>query len=438
MRKNTLLLLICAYLVGSNHIKSQDIGLNLMNGLANSIINPAFESDDRILIGIGSNMYNLSNEAFTLGEAFDDGPNGKILNLTKVLGSVDDQNLARFNESLSTLELGYNLGNTIIYGGHKWKLDASLLYNSDLVTLVALGNEPFIGQSIELGPTVSYNSYNETYLGFSTGNEKFRFGLRAKLLNGVQNLSTGNSQLKLSTSSDIYQLELDADYEFYSAGVLDYNSIDDYTFNTKRFSSENYFSKNWGYGLDIGLSTKLGKAEVFMSGVDLGSINWTENTNRYFNNSKVTFDGVDITDFINSEVDFSIEDSIKSLINLEEEPQEYTTSTSGKIYIGGKYQINETYQVGAIMSREVLPVDNTYAIMVNGERRLGKYFRIGLSLTYRDNSIANLGGHIIANYGSVQLYATAHNAIAALAPESFNSISIRFGGTLGFGQLNEE
>ncbi len=414
----------------------QDLGLNLMTGLPNSIINPAFDSEDKILVGIGSLKYSLSNETFTLGQAFDDGPNGKVLNLSNVASSVNERNLARYNESISTLEVGYNFGKIILYGGHKWKLDANLFYSKDLVNLIAYGNEPFIGQSIQIGPNITYTSYNETYVGFSGGNEKLRFGLRAKLLNGVQNLATGNSKLKLTTSDDIYQLELDSDYEFYSSEVLTYNSVDDYDFNTKRFSTNHYFSANWGYGIDLGLSTKLQNFEVFMSGVDLGSIKWKENAKRYYNKSTITFEGLDLVDFIDKDPDFSIEDSIKSLINLNEENQEYSTSLSGKIYIGGKYKIDDKYQVGAVMSREVLPIDNAYALMINGQRTLGKYFKLGLSITYRDRSITNLGGHIIADFSPVTLYATAHNVLAALFPENFNSISIRFGGTLGFGNLN--
>lgn len=413
-------------------VHSQDLGLNFVNGLPESYINPAFDTDKTFIIGLGSRMYDLGNESFTLEDAFVDAEGGKALDFSRIVDKVNADNLIRFNEDLKTFEFGYKMGQTIVYGGHSWKLNASANYSSELIQLLAFGNEPYIGQTLTIGPKVAFTSYNETYLGFSSGNEKFRFGVRAKLLNGAQNVQSGSSKLALSTGEEIYRLTLDSDYEVFSSGVVDYRGIDDFDVNAQRLNFDHFLSANWGYGLDIGLSIRLGNAEILMSGVDLGQIKWTQNANRYFSNERIEFEGLDINDFIGSDTDYSIEDSLKSLINLNEEAVSYTTSTNGKIYIGGKYKINDLYRVGAVLKREVTPVDNTYAFMINGQRKVGKYFEIGLSATYQDGSIANLGGQIMAEVGPVMVYAVAHNAIAALLPEQFNSISIRFGGQIRF------
>ena len=416
---------------------TQDSGLNLVKGLPNSYINPAFDSEDVLFIGLGSKLYNLGNEAFTLKDVFEDGPEGKVLTLSNVVNQVDDRNLARFNEEFKTLEIGYKYKNTIFYGGHGWKLDASLSYRKDLVKALAYGNAPFLDETLNIGSSVNYNSYNETYLGLSTGNEKFRFGLRAKVLNGVQNLSTGKEKIDITTKEEYYQLEIDADYELYSSNTLMYQSLDDYDVSLERFSMKNYFKSNWGWGLDIGLSTTLGPIEVFMSGLDIGRIKYNEKSARYFNNEKNTFDGVDILDFINTEESLSFEDSIKSLIQLKEDSTSYTVNLNGKIVIGGKYHLNKTYQLGAVLTRTSYGIDHAYSLMINGQRRIGKYITLGLSWTYRDHSFANFGGLIVGEYGPVHVYATAHNTIGGILPEDFKSVSIRFGAMLSFNRLTK-
>jgi hypothetical protein len=413
---------------------SQDLGLVQYDGLPNSIINPAFDSDHKILIGLGSKSYDFGNSAFTLKDAFlDNDRGGKTLQLNGVVDQLSQTNLLRFNEGLKTFELAYKIKNTFLYIGHEWKLNAALKYTDDLIKLAANGNEQFIGQTIEMGPGVLYNSYNQTALGFSTGNEKFRFGARLKILNGAQNLHSGNNQLNLTTSDDIYQLSLDADYELFSTEVLDYTDIDVYDFNTERLSFNNFLSKNWGYGIDVGISTTLGKVEIFMSGVDLGSITWDSNSNKYMNKGITEFAGVDIEEFIGNDTDFSIADSIKSLITLDKEAQKYSSSTNGKIYLGGKYKVNKVYTLGAVLSREALPIDHNYVIMANIQRPLGRYMNIAASVTYKDKSITNVGGHLTFEYGPIMLYAISHNAIGGILPENFKSLSIRFGANLQFG-----
>ena len=422
----------------SSFINSQDLGLIQFDGLPNSIINPAFNSNHKILIGLGSRQFHFGNSGFTLDEGFEDGPNGKVLRLDNVINQVEDRNLLRYNEGLKTLEIAYKIKNAIIYFGHEWKLNAGLNYSNDLVEIAAFGNEPFIGRTADLSSDVLYNSYNQTAIGISSGNDKFRYGFRFKILNGVQNLYTSRNKLELATSDDIYQLSLDADYELYSSSLLDYQDIDDYEFNTMRFSMDHLYSSNWGYGIDLGLSSRVGKAELFMSAIDIGRISWNEDANRYYKKGISTYEGIDIQEFIGNDADYSVEDSLKSILSINREGKNYSSATNGSIFIGGKYLLDDKYTFGIVMRREFLIIDNPYSILINAQRSIGSFTKLGLSATFKDKSIANIGGHISFQYGPVLVYAITHNVLGGILPEKFRSASIRFGANLRLFQENIE
>ena len=428
--KSIILVMLIAFFTFCG--QSQDMGLIQFDGLPNSIINPAFNSNHKILVGLGSKKFDLGNSGFTLEEGFEDGDSGKVLRLDNVINKIENSNLLRYNEGLKTLEIAYKIKNTILYFGHEWILNAAVRYNKDLVEVGAFGNEPFIGKKVDLSTDILYNSYNQTAIGVSTGNNKVRFGCRLKLLNGVQNLYTKKSKLELITSDDIYQLELDAEYEIYSSSLLEYRDIDDYDFNAERFSLDHVFQNNWGYGLDFGLSTKIARAEVFMSAIDIGRILWEEQANRYTKQGISTYEGVDIREFIGNDTDYSIEDSIKSILSIDQQASSYNHLTSASIFLGGKYSINDQITLGVVLRRQFLNIDNLYSFMLNAQRTFGSHLRIGISATYKDRSFANVGGHLNLNYGPVLVYAMAHNALGGIFPEKFKSVSFRFGANLRF------
>jgi hypothetical protein len=169
-----------------------------------------------------------------------------------------------------------------------------------------------------------------------------------------------------------------------------------------------------------------------MSAIDIGRILWEEQANRYTKQGISTYEGVDIREFIGNDTDYSIEDSIKSILSIDQQASSYNHLTSASIFLGGKYSINDQITLGVVLRRQFLNIDNLYSFMLNAQRTFGSHLRIGISATYKDRSFANVGGHLNLNYGPVLVYAMAHNALGGIFPEKFKSVSVRFGANLRF------
>ncbi len=407
---------------------AQDNALIFINDLPQSSINPAFDVQKKWTLGVGSYKIDMGNSGFTLNQAFKDEGDKKVLYLSEVQDKIDDKNTFRFNEQLKTIELAYKTGSLILSAGHSMNMEASSLYERDLIHLLGVGNT--VGETMKLSPSFQVQSYNEFFLGLSKKWKNLRFGVRAKVINGAQNIQTDKNKYNLSTSDDIYQITVDSDLEILAANAVDYTSVDDYDVRLERFSTSSLFSNNWGAGLDFGISNNTGRIKWFVSVLDLGMISWDNDAHSYTIEGVHEYNGIDVVEFINSDQDYSVEDSLKALIDFKKTQKNYNSSLSPKFNVGAQFKLNQTYKMGAVASYTALHDGSDIYATVSIERPFLKWFDIGASISYRDKSMMNIGGHVTFDFGPIHLYALTSNALAAFAPESFRSMSLRVGGYL--------
>ncbi len=160
------------------------------------------------------------------------------------------------------------------------KDNLATLYSRDLVAFALKGNTPFEGQWIDLkGTGVYYNHVREFAVGVSkVKNNALTVGIKAKLLFGKLNVTTGSSDIRMFTHENTLDLMFQTDAGFnsslpYSMSVEGNGS---YRFNHYYSSTFNSFAfnrKNPGLAFDFGFIYQYSSKLTFSGSLlDLGLI----------------------------------------------------------------------------------------------------------------------------------------------------------------------
>jgi len=264
--------------------------------------NPAFDLDDQydennfsirlanLNFGIGSSGPQYNNILTNVGGGTF------TLNANDLLDEVNDNNVVRSALGVETIHAAGKFGDVVISLGHAFRFNG-----------------------------VVNNSYNEYALGLSYGLDKLRVGIRAKYLTGIQDVSTSFSRIRLLTRDDIYQLDFNNDFVVNTSNFLDYNSLEDITFD---FNGPSFlFNSNTGFALDLGLEYQLTETmTASISIIDLGSISWNEGVSNFRSIGSYSYEGVNIRDYLFNDQEINISDTLSDLLNIDETNTAYKTS----------------------------------------------------------------------------------------------------------------
>lgn len=416
----------------SSFLYSQDTEVWYLDAIQQSYINPAYKIKKIIEGSVSGVQADFGSENVTLNDLITENPSGQsVLSVKPIISSLDERNLLRAQSTINTFDAALNLGGIQFSLGHAWKVRSALNYTRDLAALIAEGNAPYVGKTFEIGPDIVYQSWHEVYLGASGGTDVLRGGVRLKLLSGLQNLQSNNNQVSLYTDEEIYNIRLSIDYGLNSSGLLEYNDITDIKYRFENFSLSKVFGYNSGYAIDIGLWHRpTERLELFASAIDLGAINWSENTTRLSSNKSRELSGINIVDYFGNTQGIAYEDSLKSLLEFDKDTMEYKTSTVGKFYGGIKYQIAEKTQLGAVAFFEKYGVFNSIGLSLTAMRSLNQNISLGLSYHIRDKSFTNVGLTASMDLGLIQVFGAVTNIIGIFSPRSVNAAGFRIGGSL--------
>lgn len=398
--------------------------------------NPSYISEDTINVFFGNSIIDVANNGFTLNQVVDGASRSTLIRLESLSnGRINNYNLAGIEATISTIDLGYRLKSGIqLSAGHSWRLQSGLGYTQDLVNLAAFGNAPYIGSTLDIGVYTDYTAFNELYLGAAKKFGKFSIGAKVKYLSGIENLSTGQNKLLLNTSNEIYQLELDADYELFNSRVLTYNGIEDVEADVESYLNfNNFLANNHGFALDLGASIDVNEnLTIFLSAIDIGSITWDNSPIIYSLKDTKTLEGIDIIDIVNNEGGtINIQDTLYQFFDAESTLENYTSNLNATLFFGGKLSLNE-YTFGMMMSSQNVADDNRISLSLVAKKKLNDVISLGISNSVRDGIFINPGLMIDGKYKSIRGWLTTDNVIALVAPKSQNIFNLQGGIGLAF------
>ncbi len=416
----------------------QELGTHFMQSAWQSNkTNPALitDRDYHFIVSLPSVYYNFYHNGASYNDLLRTVNGNTVLDFSNLINELDDDNNLKNNFDIETISIAWQLMDKLTLSfGHALRSDLNIFYPKTLPQLLWNGNSQFIGQTIDFGPRLDMTAYQEFGVGAAFNLSKLTIGAKVKVLNGIGNIQTAKNVAQLYTDDDIYQLTLSADYLVNTSAFLDINSLDDFTFNTN--ITDNLFSANTGFALDLGLRFKVNeKLDIAASATDLlGQINWA-NATSYSSNGSYTYNGINLNDFItNDEVDLDVKlDTLKTVFNFQETSNTtYTSKLPTKIYLSANYKLNDLLTIGGLYYLENDQNNNNQAIALSARAKLAKLLTLGAVYSVRNRELFNLGLNLECKLGPVQLVAMSDNILGIVNLLDSRNVNGRVGLNLIF------
>lgn len=344
--------------------------------------------------------------------------------------NLEAENPYRSSVALNTIGLALNWRSWNFSVGHTARIIGHLNFPQDTYTLLQDGNAPFIGEEVSVGVALQGTSFNQYALGVSYGNDNFRIGVQGKLLAGSQDVSTQEFGVRLFTDDDIYQLRFNNSYIINTSSLFTFNDIEDFNFDFDRTIVNTLFTNNLGYGLDVGMNFKVAENTTFgVSIYDIGQITWKEEPTNYVSKGGFSFDGLDIAEYIGNETVVELRDSLLNLLKFEETNESYTSKLPLQFNISFLHTLNDNIDIDAAFNLSTINGFSSYNLRLGALYKMNDLTHLGVSYSYNQFEILNIGLSAITQLGPIQLFARTDNILGVFHP-------IKNGYTNGFIGLN--
>lgn len=385
---------------------------SFMNALPQVVENnPAFLPKYKFALGLPfSNVgVHYTNSGFTYNDLRRQENGKQIADFSQLASRLPAKSFVSVGSHFDLFRLGLLLrGKYYLSVSSALKGYSQVMVPRDLVSLVADGNGSFVGKTVNVSPSLNATSYMENSVGFSFSPiDKLTTGIRVKQLFGFVNARTETADLFLSVA-DNYAVTLAADLRVMTSGV---ENIDG------PFSFPKY-SKNAGFGVDLGATYEiLPKLKLSASLIDIGMINWKNNTVEYAldkTKATYTFGGIDLQKVLDN--DASYIEGVMDSIQAKFEPVQtigaaYRSSLPAKMFIGGTYEPLRNLTVGATFFAEQFGGRTATGLTAAANKNFGRFFSTALSYTVSNRSYNNLGAGLSINLAPVQIYVVGDNLL---------------------------
>jgi hypothetical protein len=439
--KKIITLFSCLWFLTSN--AQQDLSMFNLNEIPqSSYSNPSNQFNGKFYLGIpalSSYYFSLSNSGFAYSDFIRKNGDSLLADFDNMIKSIEDDNYLSFYSKVDLLSFGISINSkTQLMFNVSDNAYFRLSYPKDLIRFIYEGNAAFEDNTANLeGVGLSLNRYREYSVGLSYQlNEKLRIGGRMKYLQGMNNIYNERSDITIATDPETYEITANANLSIKTAGLND--DLDNLT------KSQFIPGKgNRGLGLDLGANYQLNeKINLNASIIDLGYINWKDNTKSYSNKGEFQYNGIELDAFAGNnegarsdgETSFDrVLDSLEEAMNIDTSTSSYSAPLTSRIYLGGNYQINERSYAGALIQAEIFQGNILPSFTLLYNRKMTKWIGLGASYTMINRSYNNFGLAINFNPGPIQFYVVSDNLLGAFQPQHTRHLQVRFGINLIFG-----
>lgn len=408
--------------------------------------NPALygQAKGRFTVGLPGVYNDLYAENVTYNQLLLTENDRRVLDLNRLPGLLTDRNELRNDFSLETIGVGLRGDRFSLGLYHRLRILGQADYPKTLVQLAAQGNAQFIGQSVEIAPLGYVTSFHEVGLGASFAiTENIHFGARVKYLSGVADVRTGLAgSLRLTTGEENYALTLDQDLTINTAGTIEYSGLDDVgvNYDLNRIETDDIFSENNGIAFDLGLFADFGKIRGQLAATDLaGRIDWTNEVTNFQLEGTDEFSGLDIlAQLLEDSISFTAAlDSLQFTFEPTENNDTYRSKLPATYLIGGEYDVTDRLTAGLLIVHYDRALDAETAFAISGRYRVLDELTVGLNYNARKGAVANLGAHIYAHLGPVNLLASTDNLLTVFSQKNNSRAGVRLGASLSIGQARK-
>ncbi|MCF8275860.1 MAG: DUF5723 family protein [Flavobacteriales bacterium] len=426
-KKSLSFLAIIMLMLGSYQAKAQyDFTMQGMTLVPQRMyINPAFVPDSKWHIGIPA----LSSNHITLGyngHAYSqlikkDANDSLYVDLQGALDKMGKNNYLTMNAKIDLLSFSFTFGpdaNNFIYVNSSLRVASRFTLPKKGLEFLWKGNGAFLGEEIDLSKlNADASVYTEYGISYARKllDKKLRVGITVKYLNGTVNVSTDNRGTSIYTDPNNYNITAKANFTARTSGF--FNDIDNV--NAAKIA----FSGNHGFAFNLGAHYMIDdKWEVAASANDLGMIFWKDNVKSYeLNDAQFTYQGLDLAQYLtqpdSADVFNEFVDTLKSVFNIQEKTNTYSTTLSSQIYVSGAYKFTEKDRLGLDFYGEIFKTHFEPAVALNYTHKFGTIFHLSGSYMYNNRNFANLGLGFALTLGPVQWYLAMDNILAPMMPQ---------------------
>ena len=425
--------------------------LYFMDGIHQSLsLNPAYQDNCNSFIGLpalsGIN-FQLGNNAVSFGELFQSrqNPDTLYVNLNNLKDKLANNNYVIVGTSVPVLGLGFWIKNAYFTFNINNKTSAKLSAPLQLAQLFTEGNGNYIGADNPMtinnfGP--DFTNYHEFAFGLSKRvTHRLFIGARIKLLFGTTSAQTKNSEIKITTTEETYDLDIKTDMLLNLSGPFTISrdsagNIDDFDIDQTDPLKYALSTGNMGAGIDLGATYQFNDDFKFFASVtDLGFIHWHKNLINLKQKESYSFSGLSL-DSIGStsynEQD-AILDSLKRFTNFNQTSNDYNTYLNANVYLGATYEVAPSFDLGLLSKTLFYNKNVMQAFTLSTNFKPAKWFSGSLSYTISNRQYANFGIGMAVKAGPFQLYMLTDNLNAAFWPKNARAVALQLGLNLSFG-----
>jgi len=442
--------------------------LYFMHGVPQSNrINPAYQPDCGFYFGfpmLAPLRAELSSSSLAWEDVIYQHPNepDSLITFLHPLGSkeaflnkLEPVNFVASDLGTSLISVGFRTGAGFFTLDVITRWDGNIYYPGDLARLMISGADE--GDSYELdGIGADLMAFDEISVGWSKEIlDRLTVGVKAKMLFGIGDLSTISSDLSVSTSQDVWNIQSDmqfnaslpfAEVSYDEDGLMEDVVIND-DFENPSFSSLSKYmlnTNNLGLGLDLGLEYRpIEPLQISVSLVDLAYIRWKDEVHQVDYATEYDFTGLELNPFDLSE-DYAFEDYLDSTLTqmsdslmgfLEFTPGgAYSKRLNTKLYAGVSYYVTPKINFGLLSRTDFLNGKVAEQLTASANFTTGRFLNLTLSYSYMNAYFKNIGAGLSINAGPLNLYLISDNALNAVFwPEEARSVNLWFGFNFLFG-----
>lgn len=406
-------ILVIALLLFSHLIIAQpETTMYTLSGVVqHSNYNPAFVPNYKFVFSIGmvSAHSHYSNSSFKYNDLVVKRGDSLVADLPHFEEQLHDKNYVTVASDVEVFRLGVKAGKKLYLNWYITnKAYGRQMIPKEFVSLLSDGNATLVNQNSSFAPQFEGLAYLESAWGASyLVNDKLTVGARIKLLRGVLNVTTEDTEITMALDEN-YATTLSAQVNVKTSGI---QSMDD------EIDFKNYL-KNKGLALDLGATLKITKElTVGASLLDIGGINWKHDTYAYTldkSEATYTFEGIDLQKVLNGDDDYldAEKDSIEEKFDLQEGTiGSYRTPLPGKMYLTASYAWKRNTTFGAVLFFEKFRGRFYPGFSASAHKEFGRIMGASVSYTAINRTYGNFGLGLNLNLTPFQFYVVGDNLL---------------------------
>lgn len=437
-----VLLLVCLSITVNTIFAQQNLTLYNMEVVPQRMYaNPAFfPSYSKVNIGLPaiSSLYlNFGNSGFRYKDVIrkDATTDSLKLDIDNLISKLAKNNYISTSFQTDLLSFGFAVKKNYFSFNATEKVNMRFRYPKGLFRFLAEGNGgDNIGQELKLNFGIDATHYREYGFGYVRKvNEKLTLGGKFKYLYGMENLSTKDVDVSLTTGED-FSMTARGNFQLQMSG-LDSASTENIENDPRGYLLK---KKNRGFGVDLGGVYKLTKKITLSASIiDLGFINWKEPGSQIIKtknqDANFTYEGVEIDDLSGGDPLQDLGDTLEAIFELDTIEGGYRKALATQLYVGGNYNLTEKINAGAVLYAQIFDKKIQPALSLSFNQRLGKWFNYSLAYSIYNRSASNLGVGFGLNIGALQWYVVTDNVLVVF-PQAAKNAHLHTGFNLTFGR----